>query len=130
MKPNHYRIEVTLEGDEATFLPSGEYMQASNQLFQPGAEELRRMLEEIRKELGLSISMLGAVLGAPRVTLRKWFSGERNPTGASRRLIWLVHARLFHPETLEEPGAWLKLTRSSLAGSSSGKGSTASARKP
>lgn len=111
MQPNYYRIEVTLEGEEATFLPSGEYMQASNQLFQPGPEELRRMLAEIRNELGLSISMLGAVLGAPRVTVRKWFSGERNPTGASRRLIWLLHTRLFAPDVLEEPGAWLKWTR-------------------
>jgi len=56
----------------------------------PTVKEFRLGLLGLRARLGWSRSMLSAFLGVGKDTLRRWESGERNPSGAARRLIWLV----------------------------------------
>jgi len=43
---------------------------------------------------------LAAVLGVPGATLRKWEGAERKPSGAAKKLIWLLHAILVKKERI------------------------------
>ncbi|MFA6545534.1 MAG: hypothetical protein WCS99_14040 [Limisphaerales bacterium] len=47
-----------------------------------------------------------ATLACSRSTLRKWRSGERQPSGAAMRLIWLVH-RVWHGDAPKEMADFL-----------------------
>jgi len=49
------------------------------------------MLVRLRSRLTWSRSMRAAFLGGSRDVVRRWETGERNPSGAARRLIWLLH---------------------------------------
>jgi len=70
---------------------------------------VRRMLAELRDALQCSTPHLAAILGTPLATVRKWFSGERNPSGAASRLVWLLHTQTTTPGLLEKnPGLWLE----------------------
>lgn len=68
----------------------------------------RRMLCELHEHLQLPVESFAVLLGVPLVTLRKWMSGERNPCGASKRLIWLLHCAQFDPSALRKLDGWLK----------------------
>ena len=52
------------------------------------------MLLEMRTRLRWSQEFAASVLGVPLATLRKWEDGTRNPSGAARKLIWLLHDSL------------------------------------
>ncbi len=65
------------------------------------------MLGELRADLELPVAGLAAVLGVPRITLRRWMNGTRQPSGAARRLVWLLHTAQRSPDTLKQPSAWL-----------------------
>jgi hypothetical protein len=58
--------------------------------FAPSGAEVREILLTLRSTLRWSRPMLAAFLGVSRDALRRWETGERNPNGAARRLIWLV----------------------------------------
>src|SRR5258706_10603253 len=49
--------------------------------------DLVRLREE---NLGMSRGAFAMVLNVPEVTLRKWESGQRNPSGAAARLIEII----------------------------------------
>jgi hypothetical protein len=66
----------------------------------PSPEELRAMLVGLRQHLNWSRPMLGALLGVPRDTVRRWESGQRNLSGAARKLVWLVYTAILSPERL------------------------------
>jgi DNA-binding transcriptional regulator YiaG len=66
----------------------------------PCAEELRGMLRDLRERANLSRAYLAALLGVPKETLRRWEDGSRSPSGAARRLIWLMRCALFEPDRI------------------------------
>ena len=69
--------------------------------FAPPAEEVRQMLLQLRGKLRWARSMLAALLGVSRDVVRRWETGERHPSGAARRLIWLLDLLVRHPEKLK-----------------------------
>ena len=52
--------------------------------------------------LGVRCGTLAAYFGVSRDTLRRWETGEREPSGAARRLIWLLNTLLANPERLND----------------------------
>ena len=58
--------------------------------FAPSPEEVRLMLLQLRSNLHWPRSTLAAFLGVSRDVVRRWETGERRPSGAARRLIWLL----------------------------------------
>jgi hypothetical protein len=51
------------------------------------------------------------LLGVPSITVRSWLTKRRTPTGAARRLIWVLYTAHFAPETFRKPAAWMLWTR-------------------
>lgn len=51
---------------------------------------------ELREARNLSRPLFAQLLNVPPVTVRKWESGERNPSGAALRLLEMMRSR---PET-------------------------------
>lgn len=97
--------------EDLVWTPSGESVAMATQVLAPDDAELRWMLAELRKGLAFSVAKLAATLGVPRITLRSWFDGTRRPSGAARRLIWVLYTAHFAPETFREPAAWMLWTR-------------------
>jgi DNA-binding transcriptional regulator YiaG len=78
----------------------GELMAETARALAPCADELRGMLRELRERTGFSRAGVAALLGVPKGTLRRWEGGSRTPSGAARRLIWLVRCALFEPNRI------------------------------
>ena len=70
------------------------------------------MLFELREHLELPVEALAVLLGVPRITMRKWLKAERNPCGAAKRLIWVLHSWVFNPSIFRCQDAWLWWSRS------------------
>ena len=79
----------------------GNHYESLERGFAPSTDEVRRMLLTLRRELRWSRSMLSAFLGVSRDVVRRWESGERNPTGAARRLIWFLDLYIREPNKLK-----------------------------
>ena len=69
--------------------------------FAPTGGEAQVALIRLRKKLRWSRPMLAAYLGVSRGVLRRWETGERNPSGAARRLIWLMDLLAREPDKLK-----------------------------
>jgi DNA-binding transcriptional regulator YiaG len=80
-------------------LPGDTYEMLERSLA-PSAEEVRGILLRLRSELNWPRSALAAFLGVSRDVVRRWETGERNASGAARRLIWLLNLLVRHPEKL------------------------------
>jgi len=80
----------------------GESWASVSRGFSPSAEEIRKVLVGLRRDLRWSRSTLAAILGVPRDSLRRWETGARNPSGAARRLIWLIHLLASQPEKMRD----------------------------
>ena|SRR5436309_3198615 len=94
-KPLHYAYRKQVyrgENGEVFISCPGEHALLMARLFGPGPDELRRMLRELRTRWSWPQALLAAVLGVPKPTLRRWEDGTRNPCGAAKKLIWLMHA--------------------------------------
>jgi hypothetical protein len=68
----------------------GELYEGLERSYAPTAAEATGMLLALRERLRWSRPMLAAFLGVSRDVVRRWETGERNPSGAARRLIWLL----------------------------------------
>lgn len=79
----------------------GDLYESLERGFAPSTDEVRRTLLTLRRELRWSRSMLSAFLGVSRDVVRRWESGERNPTGAARRLIWFLDLYIREPNKLK-----------------------------
>jgi hypothetical protein len=79
----------------------GELYESLERGFAPGAADVRQILLRLRGELNWPRSMLAAFIGVSRDVVRRWESGERNPCGAARRLIWLLDLLARHPKKLQ-----------------------------
>lgn len=66
------------------------------------------MLTEIRERLQLPVESLAMLFGTPLITVRKWLNGERKPSGAAKRLIWMIHCAMFNPSVLRKLDGWVK----------------------
>ena len=73
-----------------------------------GIPAARETLLKLRRKHSLSRGHLAALLGVSLGTLRRWEEGTRNPSGAARRLIWLVNGMLTGspPRNLWETITW------------------------
>lgn len=89
-----------VSGHDATVGIPGESWYWRDLLAAPSRAEIRETLIRLRRQFRWPRSTLAAVLGVSTHTLRRWEGGQRNPTGAARRLVWLVNALLRHPEEL------------------------------
>ena len=58
------------------------------------------MLLQLRTAREWPRAHLAAVLGVPEATLRKWEDGGRRPSGAAKKLIWLLHTILVKKERI------------------------------
>lgn len=70
--------------------------------FAPSGAETRETLLALRAKLRWSRPMLAAFLGVSRDVVRRWETGERQPSGAARRLVWLMKTLLFDRATLHD----------------------------
>ena len=68
----------------------GDFHESLERHFAPSAAEARATLITLREKLCWSRPMLAAFLGVSRDVVRRWETGQRNPNGAARRLIWLM----------------------------------------
>jgi len=80
----------------------------------PGLKEHRvasDLVAEARERAGLTQAEMATVLGASLGTVRKWESGERQPSGAARTLVRIMHS---NPAIVLEAAGWpAKTTRPS-----------------
>lgn len=70
----------------------------------PNDDQLRDTILAIRTKLSWSRAMLAALMGVPISTLRRWETGERSPSGAARRLIWMIGLLVCEPHRLKDGG--------------------------
>ena len=83
---------VAMSGDTYEILERG---------LAPTAEEAKVTLFRLREKLRWSRSGMAAFLGVNRSVLRRWETGERKPSGAARRLIWLMDLLAREPDKLK-----------------------------
>lgn len=83
------------------FNVSGECWGIISRGFAPSADESCEMLVALRTNLKWSRAMLAAFMGVSRETVRRWETKERKPSGAAKRLIWLMETLTSHPERLK-----------------------------
>jgi DNA-binding transcriptional regulator YiaG len=74
---------------------SGELTQSISTCVAPRPEEIREMLVQMRTTFKWSQAYAAAVFGVPKATVRAWERAERSPSGAARKLIWLLHTLFF-----------------------------------
>jgi DNA-binding transcriptional regulator YiaG len=84
------------DGPDPAFTIPGNVLKALGRGLAPTAEDVRAMLRKLRNELRWSRDTMSGVLGVSREVIRRWETGQRNPSGAARRLIWLIDALFFH----------------------------------
>ena len=68
----------------------------------------KSMVDDLRAA-GMPVPLIGFILGGTARVVRQWQSGDRRPSGAAMRCLWLVH-RLWMgdaPRTLADWFYWL-----------------------
>lgn len=98
--PPYYVAAQSLGGDPVAAFPGQVYNQLQRG-FAPSVEESRLMLIELRKMIRWSRSSMAAFLGVNENSLRRWETGERQPSLAARRLIWLTNILARNPAELK-----------------------------
>jgi transcriptional regulator with XRE-family HTH domain len=68
--------------------------------YAPSAVDCRQRLIRFRQATRWSRPAMAAFMGVSRDVLRRWETGERNPSGAARRLIWLLDLLANEPDQL------------------------------
>jgi hypothetical protein len=112
MKREHFHRQVGFDANGSLVCSaSGEFLGLVNGIHQPTKAEVRAMLEKLREALGISVAALAALLGVPRITARRWLNGSRSPSGAAKRLIWILYTSATAPETLADGRNWLEWRR-------------------
>jgi DNA-binding transcriptional regulator YiaG len=80
---------------------SGDTYEMLERGFAPAASEAQVTLFRLRQKLHWSRAGMAAFLGVSRSVLRRWETGERRPSGAARRLIWLLDLLAHEPDKLK-----------------------------
>jgi DNA-binding transcriptional regulator YiaG len=107
---HHGQPHFQPDGTLAIRMP-GDFACRLTQTFQPTGPEVIQLLEQLRGRLGISVPTLAALLGVPCITVRSWLTHRRTPTGAARRLIWLLATATDRPEDLADGHKWLNWSR-------------------
>lgn len=92
---------AALDGKLPILCLPGDLYEGLERSLAPSAEDVRGILVRLRSELRWPRSALAAFLGVSRDVVRRWETGERNPSGSARRLIWLLNLLVRHPEKLK-----------------------------
>jgi DNA-binding transcriptional regulator YiaG len=98
--PPYYVGTMTPDGWPVATL-SGNTYELLERGFAPTAKEARVTLFRLRQKLRWSRTTMAAFLGVSQSVLRRWETGERNPSGAARRLIWLLNLLATEPDSLK-----------------------------
>lgn len=98
--PPYYVAAMSVDGEPVAALPGDTYEMLERGLA-PTAEEVRATLTQLRQKLRWSRPIMSAFLGVDRGVLRSWEVGDRNPSGAARRLIWLLDLLAREPDKLK-----------------------------
>ena len=80
---------------------SGDTYEMLERGLAPTAEEVKVTLFRLRQKLRWSRAGMAAFVGVNQSVLRRWETGERNPSGAARRLIWLLDLLAREPDKLK-----------------------------
>lgn len=99
--PPYYVAAMGADGEPVAALPGDTFAMLERGLA-PTAGEIRVTLIRLRQTLRWSRAGMAAFLGVDRSVLRRWESGERRPSGAARRLVWLLHLLAHEPESLKD----------------------------
>ena len=89
------------DGEPVAALPGDTYELLERGLA-PSAGEIRVTLIRLRQTLRWSRAGMAAFLGVDRSVLRRWETGERKPSGAARRLVWLLNLLAHEPDSLKD----------------------------
>ena len=84
------RVTINPDGQVVRNL-SGELTLQVAKLLKPSKMETRKTLLTLRRDLKLSRGQMAAILGVCKTTLRRWENGQRQPSAATQKLIWLIH---------------------------------------
>jgi DNA-binding transcriptional regulator YiaG len=98
--PPYYVGLVLPNGVPVAAMPGSTYKRLERG-FAPAAGEVQMLLIQLRQELRWSRAMLAAFMGVSRDVVRRWETGERRPSGAARRLIWLLNLLAKEPDQLK-----------------------------
>lgn len=93
--PPHF-VGVLLPNGLDMICPGSAY-KALEKRFAPSPEEIQDLLIGLRQKLRWSRAGMAALLGASEHAVRAWETGARRPSGAARRLIWLLDLILHEP---------------------------------
>lgn len=91
---------ATVDGAMPMLNLPGESWKHLERSVAPSVADVRALLLRLRSDLRWPRATLAAFLGVSLDVVRRWETGERNPTGAARRLIWLLHLLATQPEKL------------------------------
>jgi DNA-binding XRE family transcriptional regulator len=92
-----YIVGLRLPGDVVDVMYPGWLYKSLEEGFAPGAGEIRAVLIRLRQTLRWSRAGMAALLGVSQTVVKAWESGARQPSGAARRLIWLVDMMVREP---------------------------------
>lgn len=98
--PPYFVAAMTSDGWPVAAL-SGDTYEMLERGLAPTAEEAKMTLFRLRQKLRWSRAGIAAFLGVSQSVLRRWETGQRNPSGAARRLIWLMDLLAHEPDKLK-----------------------------
>jgi DNA-binding transcriptional regulator YiaG len=87
-------------GDLAAFNIAGSCWKRFEKGLVPSAEATRQTMIGLRRDMKWSRATLAAVLGVSFHTVRRWEEGKKQPSGAARRLVWLISTLMGDPKRL------------------------------
>lgn len=99
--PPYYVAARAADGEPVAALPGDMFSMLESGLA-PTAGEIRVTLIQLRQTLRWSRAGMAAFLGVDRSVLRRWETGERKPSGAARRLVWLLNLLAHEPDGLKD----------------------------
>jgi DNA-binding transcriptional regulator YiaG len=98
--PPYFVAAMTPDGWPVATM-SGETYELLERGHAPTAHESRMTLLRLRQKLRWSRPGMAAFMGVSRAVMRRWETGERKPSGAARRLIWLLNLLANEPYKLK-----------------------------
>jgi DNA-binding transcriptional regulator YiaG len=93
--PPHFVAVLFPKGMDVLF--SGRAYKSLERGFAPNTKQIQNLLINLRLKLRWSRPRMAALLGASEHAVRAWETGARQPSGAARRLIWLLDLMVRQP---------------------------------
>lgn len=93
--PPHFVAVLFPKGMDLLY--PGKFHKMLEKSVAPSPKEIQGLLLVLRLKLRWSRPRMAALLGASEHAVRAWETGARRPSGAARRLIWLIYLMLREP---------------------------------